>query len=50
MSFEEMRAGDTERMKLVAEPDEEITKIYDGLVESYTLCEDFVVKTCEKVG
>jgi len=50
MSFEEMRAGDTERMKLVAEPDEEITKIYDGLVESYTLCEDFVVETCEKVG
>jgi len=50
VSFEEMRAGDTERMKLVAEPDVEITKVYDGLVESYTPCEDFVVKACEKVG
>ena len=48
MSFEEMRAGDTERMKFVAGPDAEITKVYDGLVESYTLCEDFVVKACEK--
>ena len=47
VSFEEMRAGDTERMMFVAGPDAEITKVYDGLVESYTLCEDFVVKACE---
>ena len=49
-SFEKMRASDAERMKLVAEPNEEITKAYDGLVEAYTLCENFVVETCEKVG
>jgi xylulokinase len=49
-SFEKMRAGDAERMKLVAEPDEEITKVYDGLVEAYTLCDNFVVKACAKVG
>jgi xylulokinase len=49
-SFEQMRAGDAERMKLVAGPDEEITKVYDGLVETYKLCENFVVKACEKVG
>ena len=49
-SFEKMRASDAERMKLVAEPNEEITKTYDGLVEAYTLCENFVVETCEKVG
>jgi xylulokinase len=49
-SFEQMRAGDAERMKLVAEPDEEITKVYDGLVKTYKLCENFVVKACEKVG
>lgn len=48
VSFEETRAGDAEGMKLVAEPDEEITGVYDGLVEAYTLCEDFVVKACEK--
>jgi hypothetical protein len=35
---------------LVADPDEEITKVYDGLVEAYTLCENFVVKACEKVA
>jgi xylulokinase len=50
LSFEKMRAGDPERMKLVANPDEEITKVYDGLVEAYTLCENFVVKACEKVA
>ena len=37
VSFEEMRAGGPKRMELVAEPDAEITKVYDGLVESYTL-------------
>ena len=46
-SFEQMRAvGDAERMKLVAEPDENITKVYDGLVETYSLCEKFVVSAC----
>ena len=50
MSFEEVRAGDAERMRFVAGPDAEITKVYDGLVGSYTLCEGFVVKACEKVG
>ncbi|KAI9510488.1 actin-like ATPase domain-containing protein [Russula earlei] len=47
-TFEEMRAGDADRMKLVAQPDKEITKVYDRLVEAYTLCEDFVVKACDK--
>ncbi|KAI0306053.1 hypothetical protein B0F90DRAFT_1624083 [Multifurca ochricompacta] len=43
-SFEKMRAGDAERMKLVAEPNEKITKVFDKLVEAYTMCENFVVK------
>jgi len=48
-AFEEMRALDAEKMKLVAEPDTEITKVYDGLVEAYALCEDFVVKMCRTI-
>jgi xylulokinase len=49
-SFEKMRVGDAERMKLVAEPDEKIAKVYDGLVETYSLCEKFVVNACSTVG
>jgi len=48
--FEQMRAGDAERMMLVAEPDDKITKVYDGLVEKYSLCEKFVVNACHRVG
>ncbi|KAH9042979.1 xylulose kinase-like protein [Lactarius hengduanensis] len=47
-SFEKMRAGDAERMKLVAEPDEKITRVYDGLVKTYSLCENFVVDACNR--
>lgn len=43
-TYEEMRAADTERMKKVASPNEAVTKIYDGLIEPYRLCEDHVVK------
>ncbi|KAI0272370.1 actin-like ATPase domain-containing protein [Gloeopeniophorella convolvens] len=46
-SFEQMRASDTERMKLVAQPNEEITKVYDGLVVPYQFCESYVVVECE---
>lgn len=49
-SFEKMRGGDAERMKLVAVPDEKIAKAYDRLVETYSLCENFVVNACSKVG
>ncbi len=42
-SFEKVRAGDAERMRVVAKPDEDITKVYDGLVETYLVCENFVV-------
>ena len=45
-SFEKVRARDAERMKLVAVPDEKIAKVYDGLVETYSLCEKFVVNAC----
>ena len=47
-SFDQMRAGDAQRMKLVAEPDEKIAKVYDGLVEAYSLCENFVINACNK--
>jgi len=50
VTFEEMRAGDAEKMKLIAMPNEEITKVYDGLVGAYTICEDYVVRACEKAG
>ena len=49
-SFEKLRAGDAERMKLVAEPDEKIATVYDGLVETYSVCEKFVVNACSTVG
>jgi xylulokinase len=50
VTFEEIRAGDAEKMKLIAMPNEEITKVYDGLVGAYTICEDYVVRACEKAG
>ncbi|KAH9072308.1 actin-like ATPase domain-containing protein [Lactarius deliciosus] len=48
-SFEKMRAGDAERMELVAEPDEKITRVYDGFVKTYSLCENFVVDACNRM-
>jgi xylulokinase len=45
-TFEEMVAGQNDRMKLVASPNAEVTKVYDGLVEEYEKCEAEVVKHC----
>ncbi|KAI5120255.1 hypothetical protein M0805_004591 [Coniferiporia weirii] len=45
-SFEELKAGMTEKMRLVATPRPEVTRVYDGLVESYRACEEQVVKLC----
>ncbi|KAI0046224.1 actin-like ATPase domain-containing protein [Auriscalpium vulgare] len=45
-TFEEMRAADVERMKLVASPNKEVTEVYHGLVEPYRVCEEEVVKIC----
>ncbi|KAJ3878325.1 hypothetical protein F5051DRAFT_232963 [Lentinula edodes] len=46
-TFEEMNAmmeGESTGMKCVAEPREEVAMQYDGLVASYTACEEEVVK------
>lgn len=47
-SFEEMimETGQVERMKLVATPKGEVTKVYDGLVNNYRRCEEQVVHLC----
>ncbi|EGN96744.1 hypothetical protein SERLA73DRAFT_170141 [Serpula lacrymans var. lacrymans S7.3] len=47
-TFEEMSYGEVERMRLVAEPKDEVTKIYDGLIEAYRACEHRVVELCGK--
>ncbi|KAH7927851.1 actin-like ATPase domain-containing protein [Leucogyrophana mollusca] len=47
-TFEEMSYGDVERMRLVAEPKAEVTKVYEGLVETYRACEERVVAICRK--
>ena len=47
-TFEEMSYGDVERMRLVAEPKAEVTKVYDQLVEAYRACEEAVVDLCRK--
>jgi len=46
-SFEQTRTGDAERMKLVAEPDKKTAKLYDGLVGTYSFCENFIVDACK---
>ncbi|KAI0318382.1 actin-like ATPase domain-containing protein [Amylostereum chailletii] len=45
-TFEEMRAGDVERMQCVARPKNAVTKVYDSLVEPYRMCEEQVVRAC----
>lgn len=47
-SFEEMstETGEVERMRLVATPKGEVTKVYDGLVDNYRRCEERVVHLC----
>ncbi|KAF9240712.1 hypothetical protein BU15DRAFT_45526 [Melanogaster broomeanus] len=47
-TFEEMSYGDVERMRLVAEPKAEVTKMYEGLLEAYRACEEAVVALCQK--
>ncbi|KAI0063974.1 actin-like ATPase domain-containing protein [Artomyces pyxidatus] len=47
-TFEEMLAGQVERMKKVATPNEAITSVYDGLIGPYRLCEEYVVKNHTK--
>ncbi|KIJ65636.1 hypothetical protein HYDPIDRAFT_88220 [Hydnomerulius pinastri MD-312] len=47
-TFEEMSYGDVERMRLVAEPKAEVTKVYEELVETYRKCEEEVVGLCQK--
>ncbi|THG93465.1 hypothetical protein EW145_g8367, partial [Phellinidium pouzarii] len=45
-SFEELKAGMAEKMRLVATPRAEVTRVYDGLVDAYRACEDQVVSLC----
>lgn len=47
-TLEEMRYGDVERMRLVAEPKCEVTRVYDQLVETYRTCEEVVVDLCRE--
>jgi len=43
-TFEEMMGGEVVGMQCVAEPRPEVTKIYDGLLSVYQLCEESAVK------
>ena len=45
-SFEELKASTSENMSLVATPREEMTVMYNELVDNYRLCEEQVVKLC----
>lgn len=47
-SFEEMamETGEVERMRLVATPKGEVTKVFDDLVDNYRRCEERVVRLC----
>lgn len=47
-TFEELKDRLVEKMQLVARPRMEITSIYDGLVESYRIAEDQVVRLCSQ--
>ena len=44
-TFEQLKANEGEKLKLVAEPTLERTRIYEGLVERYAECEDAVIKS-----
>ncbi|KAJ7773252.1 hypothetical protein B0H16DRAFT_1511658 [Mycena metata] len=43
-TFEEMMGGEVVGMQCVAEPKSEVTKVYDGLVGLYQLCEEDALK------
>ncbi|KAJ7035035.1 hypothetical protein C8F04DRAFT_1099870 [Mycena alexandri] len=43
-TFEEMMGGEVVGMQCVAEPKPEVTKVYDGLVGLYQLCEEDALK------
>ncbi|KAJ7066949.1 actin-like ATPase domain-containing protein [Mycena amicta] len=43
-SFEQMTGGEVGALKCVAEPRPEVSKVYDGLVGIYQLCEEDAVK------
>ncbi|KAH8116532.1 actin-like ATPase domain-containing protein [Phellopilus nigrolimitatus] len=45
-AFDEFKVGIEEKMRLVATPRAEVTKVYEGLVDSYRACEDQVVRLC----
>ncbi|KAG1746585.1 uncharacterized protein EDB91DRAFT_1117787 [Suillus paluster] len=47
-SFEEMTmgTGEVERMRLVATPKGEVTKVYEALVDNYRWCEERVIHLC----
>ncbi|EJD07271.1 actin-like ATPase domain-containing protein [Fomitiporia mediterranea MF3/22] len=45
-SFDDLKGHIADNMRLVATPNPEITKLYEGLVGPYRSCEDQVVKTC----
>ncbi|KZT27923.1 actin-like ATPase domain-containing protein [Neolentinus lepideus HHB14362 ss-1] len=49
-TFEEMTASLRENVKKVAEPsgDERVRGFYEGMVVSYRVCEDMVVRECEE--
>ncbi|KAI0031449.1 actin-like ATPase domain-containing protein [Vararia minispora EC-137] len=45
-TFEEMRAADVERLRRVASPKADVTKVYDALVEPYRVGETWVARAC----
>lgn len=46
-TFEEMMGGEVVGMQCVAEPNPEVTGVYDGLVSAYQLCEETALKGVE---
>ncbi|KAF8623046.1 hypothetical protein AX15_006552 [Amanita polypyramis BW_CC] len=48
-AFEEMTEGQVIGLQCVAVPNDKTTQVYEELVESYTACEDFVVRM-DKAG
>ncbi|EIN09559.1 actin-like ATPase domain-containing protein [Punctularia strigosozonata HHB-11173 SS5] len=50
-TYEEMVAGQPERMREVAKPEKhELTALYESFVEPYRRCEDEVVRLCANFG
>ncbi|KAF9497204.1 actin-like ATPase domain-containing protein [Pleurotus eryngii] len=47
-TFEEMTGGEMPGMTCVAEPRDEVTQIYKGLVSAYRLCEEDVVNRSQR--